>query len=190
VSARVLTVTEAWRCLFEALGYDPEDPHLADSPGRIARFMAEWHTKEGTQPPKLTTFPNEPRVDELVAVGGLQFHSMCAHHGLPFFGTAAIGYIPGDRILGLSKFARVVDHFSRRFQVQERLTSEVATYLAEELKPKGLGVVMQAEHLCMSMRGIRARGHFTVTSDLRGAFRDKPEARAELLTLLREGARP
>lgn len=188
-SDRARAVEQAWRQLVQALGYDMKDPHLTDSPARVARFLSEWHTQT-SDPPKLTTFPNDPKVDELVAVGRIPFYSLCAHHGLPFSGHASVGYIPKDKVLGLSKFARVIDHFARRFQVQERLTHEVASYLQQELDPVGVGVVMKAEHLCMSMRGVERPGHLTVTSDLRGAFRDHAAARSELLALLAEGGRP
>jgi GTP cyclohydrolase I len=175
----------AWRTVITSLGYALKDPHLIDSPERVARFLAAWHT-QGAEPPRLTTFPNEdPHVDELVATGDFRFYSMCAHHGLPFFGRAAIGYLPGERVIGLSKLARVVDHFAHRFQVQERLTHEVAAFIEAELKPRGVGVVLCAEHLCMSMRGVERPGHKTITSDMRGVLRTKPEARAELLSLLR-----
>jgi GTP cyclohydrolase I len=176
-------IASAWATIVNELGYDTEDPHLRDSPDRIARYMRNWHTI-GSAPPKLTTFPNDPHVNEVVAVGGIWFYSMCAHHGLPFFGTAAIGYIPGDHVLGLSKFARVVDHFAHRFQVQERLTHDVADYLESELKPRGIGIVMRAEHLCMSARGVGKPGHSTVTSVMRGAFMESSSARAELLELI------
>lgn len=181
---RVAEISDAWRKLIAALGYDLSDPHLADSPDRVARFLAEWHTREA-EPPSLTCFPNEPRVDELVATGGIRFYSMCAHHGLPFFGEVAIGYIPKDKVVGLSKFARVVRYFSQRFQVQERLTHEIVDYLERELAPIGVGIVVRAEHLCMSMRGVRCPDHETITSAMRGAFMTKPEARAELLSIIR-----
>lgn len=176
-------IEDAWYKLVTELGYDAaEDPHLRDTPARVAKFMRSWHTKL-SEPPPLTTFPNDG-TDEMVAVGGIVFYSMCAHHGLPFYGTASIGYVPRDRIVGLSKLARVVDHFARRFQVQEQITRDVAGYLEDELRPHGVAVVLRAEHLCMSMRGIQKPGHRTITSDLRGVFREKPEARAELLALL------
>ncbi len=177
-----MDVRAAWQAIIDSLGYNPKDPHLAGTPDRVARFMADWHTV-GKPPPPLTTFPNDG-TDEMVLVGGIQFYSMCAHHALPFCGEAAIGYIPGQRIVGLSKLARVVDHYARRFQVQEGLTKEIADHLERELAPVGVGVVLRAEHLCMSMRGIQKPGHRTVTSDLRGALRGKPEARAEFLALL------
>lgn len=174
-------MAEAWETILEQLGYDARTEHLRETPERVERFMREWHTA-GKGPPTVTTFRSDS--DQLVAVGGLRFYSMCAHHGLPFFGEAAVGYIPNGRIAGLSKFARVVDHFARRFQVQEELTRDVAEFLDRSLAPVGLGVVMRAEHLCMSMRGIQRPGHTTITSDLRGAFRTRPEARAELLALV------
>jgi GTP cyclohydrolase I len=111
----------------------------------------------------------------------------CAHHGLPFFGEAAIGYIPGKKIVGLSKFARVLDHFAHRFTVQENLTHYVAEYMEKRLKPVGLGVVIRAEHMCMSMRGVERPNHTTITSDMRGAFRSAPHAKAELLALIGAG---
>lgn len=166
----------------QQLGYDTEDPHLVGSPERIARFWRDWHTI-GKQPPRVTTFPN-PNYDEVVVVGGIQFYSLCAHHGLPFFGHAAIGYLPCRVIAGLSKLARITDHFARRFQTQEALTAQIADHLAAELLPRGLGVVLRAEHLCMSMRGIQKPGHATVTSTMRGVFLEKHEARAELLALV------
>ena len=172
-----------WASIITNLGYDLADHHLKDSPGRVARFMEKWHTI-GKEPPKLTCFENVEKYDQLVTVGGIRFFSMCAHHGLPFSGIAAVGYIPDKKVVGLSKLARVVDHFSRRFQVQERLTKEIAGYLHEQLEPLAIGVVMSAEHLCMSMRGIERPGHFTVTSSMQGSFRNEPEARAELLALL------
>jgi GTP cyclohydrolase I len=183
---KLAAVTQAWSDLIDALGYDPKDPHLVESPARVARFLCEWHTRDGKPPPKLTCFPNDdPKIDEVVATGRMRFYSMCAHHGLPFFGEAAIGYIPRDKVLGLSKFARVVRHFAQRFQTQERLTHEIVTYLEKEHEPVGIGVVMSAEHLCMSMRGVCCPDHETVTSAMRGAFMEKPEARAELLNIIR-----
>lgn len=180
-----MTLVQAWASVISELGYDSEDHHLKDSPVRVARFMDEWHTF-GKRPPAMTCFQNEEKYDQIISVGGIRFYSMCAHHGLPFMGVAAIGYIPDQKVVGLSKLARVVDHFSRRFQVQERLTQDISKYLSEQLSPLGIGVVMRAEHLCMSMRGIERPGHSTVTSSMLGVFREKSEARAELLSLLSE----
>ncbi len=176
-------LAEAWRTIVGDLGYDLSNAHLTNTPERVGRFMADWHTL-GKEPPVLTCFPNNPRVDEMIAVGNLSFFSLCAHHGVPFYGTAAVGYVPGEKVLGLSKFARVVDHFAHRFQTQEQLTAEIADYLGKGLEPKGLAVVMKATHMCMSMRGVRKLGHMTTTSVMRGALRDSPVARAELFALL------
>lgn len=180
-------IAAGWGAVVKGLGYDLADPHLRDTPKRVAKFLEEWHT-EGKAPPAMTVFP-DGGYDEIIAVGGISFYSVCAHHGLPFFGTAAVGYIPAGKIVGLSKLARVVDHFSRRFQVQEKLTGQVASFLADTLAPLGVGVIIKAEHLCMSMRGIQRPGHQTTTSDMRGVFRDKPEARAEFLALINGGGK-
>lgn len=133
--------------------------------------------------PILTTFDADG-YDEIVAVADIPFYSLCEHHLLPFHGHAHIGYLPNGRILGLSKFARLVDMYARRLQTQERLTSEIADRLDAELGPHGVAVVMEAEHLCMGMRGVQKPGAITRTSVMRGVFRDKPEARAEVLDLL------
>ena len=132
-----------------------------------------------------TTFPNSEGYDELVLVEDIPVRSVCEHHMLPFVGVAHVGYLPADRILGLSKFARVVDHFSHRAQTQERLTKQIAEHLERQLAPRGVGVVIEAEHTCMSLRGVRAVGARTVTSALFGALRDSPSSRAEFLSLTR-----
>lgn len=180
------TIAEHWRAILVALKYDLRDPHLQATPERVARYLQSWHTNQD-DPPKLTCFPNEPRADEMVVVSDLRFDSLCAHHGLPFFGTATIGYIPGDKLLGLSKFARVVDHFAHQFQVQERLGQEVADYLMKELQPRGLGVLMIGTHQCMVARGATKPGHKTTTNALRGLIFDHARARAEFLSLAGAG---
>jgi GTP cyclohydrolase I len=134
---------------------------------------------------ELTTFANEEEYDELVLVEDIPVHSLCEHHMLPFTGVAHVGYLPGDRILGLSKFARIVDFFARRAQTQERLTKQVAEHLQSHLAPRGVGVVITAEHTCMTLRGARAAGTRTVTSALFGHLRDDAAARAEFLALTR-----
>ena len=130
-----------------------------------------------------TTFPNDQGYDELVLVRSIPFHSLCMHHLLPFHGVAHVGYLPGRRIVGLSKLARVVELFARDIQVQERLTTQVADWIQEQLEPKGVGVVLEAEHLCMSMRGVQTFGAKTVTSALHGLLRDDPRTRQEFLAL-------
>src|SRR5207253_7099373 len=131
----------------------------------------------------LTTFPNDEGYDELVLARDIPVHSLCEHHLLPFHGVAHVGYLPGGRILGLSKLARVVQHFARDLQVQERLTKQIADYLQSALDPKGVGVVLEAEHLCMSVRGVQSHGTTTVTSCLLGKLREDPRSREEFLAL-------
>jgi GTP cyclohydrolase IA len=166
--------------LLVALGQDPERAHLADTPRRVAAAYAEMLTP---RPFTATTFPNDERYDELVVAKDIPFHSLCEHHMLPFKGVAHLGYLPGDRIVGLSKLARVVELFARDLQVQERLTKQVAEWLEEHLAPKGVGVVIEAEHLCMSLRGVQADGSRTVTSALLGVVRSDPRTRAEFFAL-------
>jgi len=170
----------AVRDLLVALGQDTGSEHLSDTPRRVALAYAELLTPE---PFDLTTFPNDEGYDELVLTRSIPFQSLCEHHLLPFHGVAHVGYLPGERVLGLSKLARVVDLFSRNLQVQERLTKQVADWLDEHLAPKGVGVVMEAEHLCMSLRGVRAHGSRTVTSTLHGLIRDDARTRQEFLVL-------
>jgi GTP cyclohydrolase I len=132
-----------------------------------------------------TTFPNTEGYDELVLVQDIPVRSLCEHHMLPFVGVAHVGYLPGNRILGLSKLARVVEFFSHRAQTQERLTKQIAEHLRRQLSPRGVGVVVEAEHTCMTLRGVRATRSRTVTSALYGTLRDDPSSRAEFLALTR-----
>lgn len=169
---------EAVADLLAALGRDVTSPHLADTPRRVAQALIEMLTPTEFS---LTTFPNESEYAELVLVRDIPFHSLCEHHLLPFQGVAHIGYLPGERIVGLSKLARVLEYFARDLQVQERLTTDVAGWLEAELAPRGVGVVMEAEHLCMSLRGAQVSGSTTTTSALHGAIRDDPRMRDEFL---------
>jgi GTP cyclohydrolase IA len=166
--------------LLVALGQDSDDEHTRDTPRRVAAAYAELLTPRSFN---LTTFPNDEGYDELVLARDIPFHSLCQHHMLPFTGVAHVGYLPGERILGLSKLARVVELFARGLQVQERLTKQVADWLQEHLHPKGVGVVVEAEHLCMSLRGVQAAGSRTVTSAVHGLLRDHPRSRAEFVSL-------
>lgn len=166
--------------LLDALGQDTTDEHMLDTPRRVAAAYAELLTPRSFN---LTTFPNDEGYDELVLARDIPFHSLCQHHMLPFKGVAHVGYLPGERILGLSKLARVVELFARGLQVQERLTKQVADWLQEQLAPKGVGVIMEAEHLCMSLRGVQASGSETVTSALHGLLRSDQRSRAELFAL-------
>ena len=171
--------------LLDALGVDRDGDGLADTPTRVARAYAELLTPE---PFEATSFANVEGYDELVVARSIPFSSLCEHHLLPFAGLAHVGYLPGDRLIGLSKLARVVAHYSRRLQVQERLTTQVAQSLERALHPKGVGVVLEAEHACMSLRGVRAAGSKTVTSALAGIVRDDERTRAEFFSLV--GCRP
>jgi GTP cyclohydrolase I len=180
VPVDLVAAADAVRALLRALGQDTGSEHLADTPGRVAAAYAELLTSE---PFTMTTFPNDDRYDELVLVRDVEFRSLCEHHLLPFHGVAHVGYLPAERIVGLSKLARVVEHFSRGLQVQERLTQQIATCLQGNLRARGVAVVLEAEHLCMSMRGVRAAGARTVTSALLGLHRDDPATRAEFFAL-------
>ncbi|TCC51234.1 GTP cyclohydrolase I FolE [Kribbella capetownensis] len=166
--------------LLTALGRDPHSAHLADTPRRVADAYAEMLTPREFE---LTTFPNDEGYDELVLAKDIPVQSLCEHHLLPFTGVAHVGYLPGERILGLSKLARVVELFARDFQVQERLTKQVADWLQDHLAPKGVGVVIEAEHQCMSLRGVRATGSRTVTSSLHGTLRENASSRQEFFAL-------
>jgi GTP cyclohydrolase I len=170
----------AARELLAALGADPSSEALRDTPRRMADAYAELLTPERFEP---TTFPNDGGYDELVVARDIPFHSLCEHHLLPFVGVAHVGYLPGDRIIGLSKLARVVQHAARALQVQERLTTQVADWLVERLAPRGVGVVLEAEHQCMTLRGVEAAGSRTVTSALHGLVRDDARTRQEFLAL-------
>ncbi|MBN6040973.1 GTP cyclohydrolase I FolE [Amycolatopsis sp. 195334CR] len=166
--------------LLVALGQDPESEHLADTPRRVADAYGEMLTPREFN---LTTFPNDEGYDELVLARDIPVQSLCQHHMLPFHGVAHVGYLPGERILGLSKLARVVELYARDLQVQERLTKQVADWLQQNLAPQGVGVVIEAEHMCMSLRGVRATGSSTVTSALHGVLREDARSRQEFFGL-------
>ena len=163
-----------------ALGLDTTAAGLERTPGRVARAYAELFSPREFE---LTTFPNDEGYDELVMARRIPVRSVCEHHLLPFVGVAHVGYLPDARILGLSKLARVVEHFACRPQVQERMTVQIADWLAEHLEPKGVGVVVEADHSCMTLRGAQARGSDTVTSALRGVLRDDARSRQEFFAL-------
>jgi GTP cyclohydrolase I len=172
----------AARDLLAALGADLEAEGLRETPRRIAKAYAELLSPA---PFNATTFPNDEGYDELVVVRDIPFQSLCMHHMLPFHGIAHVAYLPGERIIGLSKLGRVVDLFARDLQVQERLTTQVADWLDRQLAPRGVGVIVEAEHLCMSLRGVQKAGSRTVTSALRGSVKDDPRTRGEFLSLIR-----
>ncbi|HEV7708380.1 MAG TPA: GTP cyclohydrolase I FolE [Asanoa sp.] len=165
-----------------ALGLNTDTESMRGTPRRMAHAYAELFSP---RPFDLTTFPNDEGYDELVLARAIPLRSVCEHHLLPFVGTAHVGYLPGQRILGLSKLARVVEQFACRPQVQERLTKQIADWLQTQLAPKGVGVVIEAEHTCMTLRGVRATGSTTVTSTMLGLLRDDPRSRSEFLALTR-----
>ena len=167
-----------------ALGAATDTAATTDTPARMARAYAEMLSPRSFD---LTTFPNDEGYDELVLARAIPVQSVCEHHMLPFLGTAHVGYLPGQRILGLSKLARVVELFARRPQVQQRLTKQVAEWLHTHLRPRGVGVVIEAEHLCMTLRGVRSGGTHTTTSSLLGTLREDPRSRAEFLALTISG---
>ena len=166
--------------LLTALGIDLDREERRDTPARMARAYAELFA---AQPFRLTTFPNDEGYDELVLARAIPFRTLCEHHMLMFSGVAHVGYLPGDRILGLSKLARLAEHFAHRPQVQERLTKQIADWLVGQLQPRGVGVVIEAEHTCMTLRGVQAIGASTVTSTLLGMLRDDARSRSEFFAL-------
>ncbi|WP_310963635.1 GTP cyclohydrolase I [Nocardioides terrisoli] len=176
------TAERAAADMLAALGLPVDSEDMFETPRRLVHAYAEMLTVPEFD---LTTFANTAGYDELVLVSDIPVRSLCEHHMLPFTGVAHVGYLPGERILGLSKFARTVEFYARRAQTQERLTTQVADHLQERLAPVGVGVVIEAEHSCMSLRGARAEGARTVTSTLRGRLHDDPSARAEFLSLTR-----
>jgi GTP cyclohydrolase IA len=173
-------VQHAARELLLALGADVEGAALQETPRRMADAYTELLTP---QPFRATTFPNDDGYDELIVARAIPFHSLCMHHLLPFHGVAHIGYLPGERIIGLSKLGRVVELFARDLQLQERLTTQIARWLQRQLAPQGVGVVLEAEHMCMSLRGVQKFGAKTVTSALHGSVRDDARTRQEFLAL-------
>jgi len=173
----------AARDFLKALGMPCDTPSTVDSPRRMAAAYAQMLTAREFE---MTTFDNDERYDEMVVVADIPMQSICEHHLLPFTGTAHIGYLPDRRILGLSKFARVVEMFAKRPQVQERLTKQVTDWLDEQLAPRGVGVVIEAAHSCMSLRGAQVHGTTTRTSSLTGAMREIPATRAEFFSTISE----
>ena len=179
-------IQNAVREILIAVGEDPDREGLLETPKRVANMYEEIFAGLTEDPKQHIKLFNEQSNDEMVIVKDIPFYSMCEHHLLPFFGKAHIGYIPSDnKIIGLSKLARIVDNFAKKPQVQERLTSDIADFLNDNLQPKGVAVIMGAEHMCMTMRGARAAGSKTQTSALRGIMRTDAKTRAEVLSLLK-----
>jgi GTP cyclohydrolase I len=167
--------------LLRAIGADVDSPDLLETPRRVAASFAELVTPAEIA---ATLFPNHGCYDELVVVRDIEFHTLCMHHLLPFHGHAHVAYLPGERIIGISKLARVVEAFARDLQLQERLTVQIADWLEQELAPRGVGVVLSAEHMCMTIRGVHKPGARTVTSAVRGSLRDDARTREEFFSLV------
>ena len=178
-------IERAVREILEAIGEDPEREGLVRTPERVARFYAEVFDGIGKDPSaEIDAFFGDEHYEEIVMVKDIPFYSLCEHHLVPFHGKAHVAYLPKGRVTGLSKLARLVEGFARRPQMQERLTSQVADALVDGLDPLGVLVVVEAEHLCMSMRGVRKPGSATVTSAVRGTMAKDPATRAEAMSLL------
>jgi GTP cyclohydrolase I len=177
----------AVRTLIEWAGDDPAREGLLDTPGRVTRSYRELFAGYDVDPHEylLRTFEEVSGYDELVVLTGIRVVSFCEHHMLPFTGVAHVGYLPTNRVVGISKLARVVNGFARRLQIQEKLTAEIAQAVQEVLQPKGVGVVIQSEHSCMTMRGVNTPGSLLTTSTLLGDVRDDPRTRQEFLGLVR-----
>jgi len=171
--------------LLLAIGEDPERDGLRDTPRRISDMYAEIFGGLATDPAEYLKVGFEVAHDEMVLLRNIPFYSMCEHHFLPFHGEAHVGYVPDGRVVGISKLARVVEAFARRPQIQEQLTSQIADTIMEALRPDGVAVVIEAEHLCMTMRGVKKPGSRMITSAMRGTFRQSSVTRAEFLSLVR-----
>ena len=185
---RLGRIAKHFRGIMAALGLDLEDPNLVGTDQRVARMYLEIFAglEEGAEP-SVTTFPNDQGYNQMVVVKDIPFYSMCAHHFLPFFGRAHVGYVPAGQVVGLSKLARIVEFYARRPQVQERMTEQVIQFLEKKLRPLGSIVVIEATHFCMEMRGVEKPGATTTTSAIRGVFLERP-ARAEFFELIRRRA--
>ena len=182
----ITSLTEHYRQILVEVGEDPEREGLRDTPARTAKamsFLTQGYTQSLSDVTNNAVF--ESASDEMVVVRGIEFYSLCEHHILPFFGTCHIAYIPDGKVLGLSKFARVVDMFARRLQIQETLTYQVAHAIQEVTGAKGVGVVMDAQHLCMMMRGVEKQNSATTTSVMLGTLRESAAARSEFLSLIK-----
>ena len=181
---RIRDIASHFRTIIELLGLDMADPNLVETPERVAKMYLELFAglSEGAEP-RVTFFPNEERYTSMVMEKDIPFYSLCSHHFVPFYGHAHVAYIPNESIVGLSKMARIVEFYARRPQLQERLTEQIASFMAEKLDPQGVMVVIEARHLCVEMRGVKKPGALTVTSSIRGIFNTKP-VREEFLDLL------
>lgn len=180
-------IKEALRNILEAIGENPLREGLVGTPRRVAEMYAEVFAGIDQDPLEVLSVGFEEGHDEMVVIKDIPFYSMCEHHLLPFFGSVHIGYIPNGRVVGISKLARVVEIFARRPQLQERLTTQIADSIVAGLKPQGVAVVIEAEHMCMMMRGVEKAGSKVTTSANRGNFRTNPVTRSEFFSLVSKG---
>ena len=169
--------------ILESIGEDPSRDGLKDTPERVNKAYKEWFASYHTDPPDLTEFKVKCKSNEMIVVNDINFYTHCEHHMAPFFGIVSVGYIPTNRVVGLSKIVRVVDYFSHKLQIQERLTQDIANYIEDSINPDGLGVRVKARHLCMESRGVHQRGTHTITSCLRGQFESDSAVKQEFLLL-------
>lgn len=183
----VARIERAVRELLEAIGEDPEREGLRGTPGRVARMYAEIFAGLYADPAAVLQTQFDEGHDEMVILRDIPFYSVCEHHLVPFHGVAHVGYIPDGKVVGLSKLARVVEGFARRPQLQERLTCQIADAIVDALQPDGVAVVIECEHLCLTMRGVKKPGSKMVTSAVRGLFRESALTRAEFLSLVKNG---
>ncbi len=183
--AQLTEIAKHIRAIIEILGLDTSDPNLARTDERVAEMYLEMFNglRSGAEP-RVTTFPNEEGYEHMIMERDIPFYSMCSHHFVPFYGHAHIAYVPGDKIIGLSKFSRILEFYAKRPQLQERMTEQVVDYLVDKLDAQGAMVVIEARHLCVEMRGVKKSGALTVTSAIRGLFHNRP-LREEFLDLLR-----
>lgn len=182
-------IMSAIEMILEAIGEDPQREGLRDTPRRVADMYAEIFTGLDKDPREHLSVGFEEQHKEMIVLRDIPFTGMCEHHLLPFVGKAHVGYIPAGRIVGLSKLARVVEGFARRPQLQERLTSQIADAIDDAIRPTGVGVVIEAQHFCMIMRGVKKPGSVMVTSAMRGLFRNNPPTRSEFLGFIRDNTR-
>ena len=183
--AKIARISAAVREILLAIGEDPEREGLLRTPERVARMYLDLFNGMTEPASQHLQAVFKEDYDEMVVLKDITVHSMCEHHLMPFFGKAHVGYLPRGRVVGISKIVRVIDVFARRPQVQERLTNQIADFIQSELEPKGVGVVIEATHTCMTVRGVRRPGAVLITSAVRGLFKTNPATRAEALNLLR-----
>ena len=177
-------IEQAVKDILAAVGEDPQREGLKDTPSRVARMYVELLAGMHQDPKKHLTSVFTEKYDEIVLLRNIPFYSICEHHLMPFIGVAHVAYLPSGAVIGVSKLARIVDCFARRLQVQERLTDQIADFLMKSLKPKGVAIVLEASHSCMTIRGIKKPGSVMVTSSLRGIFRKDPKSRIEVMSLM------